>query len=424
MKKDIEIGDAILWMFFVASIIFTSIQSAFSQANPTDVLKVKIIGNGFSDETFIRFKENASISYESDNDSWKIFSMNQNVPMLYTKIDGSPVSLNTFPPLAKKVYIDLFTKIKNAGMYTIETKIISPFSGNPGLYLIDNISLDVYDLYQDTVLNIFLPADSGSIARFQLYFSTPSTVKPISLSCFKNKDGKIQIENLSIYGWLLNVVDENFVFNKNYSGNSESFEITDLHPGTYVLNINNLFDAAEVNSATVGTPMPVISLFEPSTDTVCLCDNNIVDFINVSPVGTNFTWDFGDGSKSDAQNPSHSYINAGNFIVSLVVSDNSCFDTSFKQIQVVDNFILWTELLQKEEGINIYFDGFSYLVNSTLFEAQLINIDVYNTLGQKIYSTKKVDVSKQDVHINPGKRMPPYIFSLYSEDKIISRMVF
>jgi len=57
-----------------------------------------------------------------------------------------------------------------------------------------------------------------------------------------------------------------------------------------------------------------------------LCEGNIVSY----------SWDFGDGSTSTGQNPSHTYTTAGNYTVTLAVSDTD--DTS--KIKVKSNYIV------------------------------------------------------------------------------------
>lgn len=69
----------------------------------------------------------------------------------------------------------------------------------------------------------------------------------------------------------------------------------------------------------------------PSCTTICV---NFLDQSSVSNgVVNNWSWDFGDGTNSTLQNPSHCYANSGNYSVSLsVVSDAGCVhDTTLLQ---------------------------------------------------------------------------------------------
>lgn len=56
-----------------------------------------------------------------------------------------------------------------------------------------------------------------------------------------------------------------------------------------------------------------------------------VDFSNQSSNGGTYTWDFGDGSSSNAINPSHTYTSFGTYNVSLIADGGSCgIDTVVK----------------------------------------------------------------------------------------------
>ena len=61
-----------------------------------------------------------------------------------------------------------------------------------------------------------------------------------------------------------------------------------------------------------------------------------VDFSNLSDSASNFLWVFGDGNESTTPNPENIYATAGNYNVSLTISNSneSCFDFTEKTIQL------------------------------------------------------------------------------------------
>ena len=67
-----------------------------------------------------------------------------------------------------------------------------------------------------------------------------------------------------------------------------------------------------------------------------------VDFTNTTTGdATDYEWDFGDGTISNEENPSHTYLNAGNFEVTLTASGPGGFDTKdgvFITVDPVANF--------------------------------------------------------------------------------------
>lgn len=60
-----------------------------------------------------------------------------------------------------------------------------------------------------------------------------------------------------------------------------------------------------------------------SIPSVTYCWPNPVNFTNTSSGGNTFLWDFGDGTTSSLESPSHSYPNSGTYTVKLVVSDST-----------------------------------------------------------------------------------------------------
>jgi PKD repeat protein len=55
--------------------------------------------------------------------------------------------------------------------------------------------------------------------------------------------------------------------------------------------------------------------------------DDVILFTDVSSGATSWQWDFGDGTVSDEQNPTHSYAEEGDYIVVLIASNGQCTDT-------------------------------------------------------------------------------------------------
>ncbi len=70
-----------------------------------------------------------------------------------------------------------------------------------------------------------------------------------------------------------------------------------------------------------------IANFSPSATSGCAPLN--VSFTNTSSGASVYSWDFGDGITSTLANPSHSYLQAGNYLVSLIATSVAgCADTA------------------------------------------------------------------------------------------------
>ena len=77
--------------------------------------------------------------------------------------------------------------------------------------------------------------------------------------------------------------------------------------------------------------------FTFSTPTPCTTPITI-SFTNTStPSSSTSSWNFGDGGTSTQQNPSHGYAAAGNYTVTLIVSNNGCTDTVTHQVTIATN---------------------------------------------------------------------------------------
>ncbi|MFT5384031.1 MAG: PKD repeat protein, partial [Saprospiraceae bacterium] len=68
----------------------------------------------------------------------------------------------------------------------------------------------------------------------------------------------------------------------------------------------------------------------PTADFTSLVTGITVDFTNISSNGNIYDWDFGDGGMSTDPNPSHEYPGAGDYEVSLTVT-NDCGSSTIKQ---------------------------------------------------------------------------------------------
>jgi len=77
--------------------------------------------------------------------------------------------------------------------------------------------------------------------------------------------------------------------------------------------------------------------FTFSVPSLCTAPVN-VDFTNTSlPSSSTSSWNFGDGSTSSQQNPSHGYNSAGTYVVRLIVTNNGCTDTIEHTVIIATN---------------------------------------------------------------------------------------
>ncbi len=106
-------------------------------------------------------------------------------------------------------------------------------------------------------------------------------------------------------------------------------------PGIYNIKLisgsNGCYDSILINN--------YIEIFEPKALFIDSfnCDNHFsVDFWNLSLGADNYLWDFGDGTTSNLQNPTHVFSSRGTYNVSLSVVNaiTECTDTFYKQVVI------------------------------------------------------------------------------------------
>jgi hypothetical protein len=112
-----------------------------------------------------------------------------------------------------------------------------------------------------------------------------------------------------------------------------SFQVILNQPTNYIVTVSNTCAVTVTDTVSIlFNPQPTI-LIDPDTNRICI--PGIVQFNDLSVSGntsdpiTSWFWNFGDGSTSTLQNPSHMYTNTGTYNISLIVSTNGgCISNS------------------------------------------------------------------------------------------------
>ncbi|MFK5854478.1 MAG: PKD domain-containing protein, partial [Bacteroidota bacterium] len=122
----------------------------------------------------------------------------------------------------------------------------------------------------------------------------------------------------------------------------------------------------------VSLPVQVNPLPEPDfnilpNDTICAeLPLALVGFDIAGTSITEWNWDFGDGNVSTLQNPTHTYVTPGDYVISLnLLNDNSCTETQFKQVHIQ----------------SLPESSFTIAPNDTSCMGELINFDATNITG-------------------------------------------
>jgi len=114
-----------------------------------------------------------------------------------------------------------------------------------------------------------------------------------------------------------------------------------------------------------------------------------------------WNWNFGDGSSSTLQNPSHTYTNDGTYTVSLTISDGVTNKTETKTNMIVIGPDGIHDVY--ENLVNIYPNPVQDQINIAA-ECTILNVSVYNMNGQKVaFKTNAAKALQMDLsNLNAG----------------------
>ncbi|MFK7921065.1 MAG: PKD domain-containing protein [Bacteroidia bacterium] len=153
----------------------------------------------------------------------------------------------------------------------------------------------------------------------------------------------------------------------------------------------------------------------PDINEIVALPNAAIQFTDLSTNGVSWYWNFGDGKISTEQNPIHVFTNAGEYAVSLSVTDqNGCI--SFIQygpyIVATPDLEIPNLLTPNDDGINDIF-RVQYTGNESF------NLTVFDRWGRSFYSSDSPQDAWEGNDPNGGKAVEGvYFYSLKLGDKI------
>ena len=137
----------------------------FMKQGEAQTLRIALNGNGSADESVVYLNENATSSFDTEMDAYKLFTLQQGVPSLYTRMDATDYSINALPS-NQNHSISLVTNAPVAGEYTFSFNGIETFESNYSFLLKDKLTGEVYDLRNNNQVRLNLSENSGD--RFEL----------------------------------------------------------------------------------------------------------------------------------------------------------------------------------------------------------------------------------------------------------------
>jgi hypothetical protein len=135
----------IVSLLLQSSMLFSLSNCVQAQTDP--LIRIKLSGNTYSDETIIRFKTATTTNFDFQYDATKIMSAGS-TPSIYTIINSTNYSINSIPSPDSLPVIQLGSQINEKSSYTLS------FANSTGLH--------GYTLY-DKLLDREIAIDSSTV---------------------------------------------------------------------------------------------------------------------------------------------------------------------------------------------------------------------------------------------------------------------
>ena len=172
-----------------------------------------------------------------------------------------------------------------------------------------------------------------------------------------------------------------------WSNGSNLPSINGLQHGIYNVTVNDSLCESKTSVVVVETPGPVANFSVKPSIQIYFGEPVTFVFTDISQGNiTNWQWNFDDGSFGNIPDISHNYTMVGNYIVTLIVTDNNaCVDSTGKIIIVRDLFTFYipNAFTPNGDGINDVFTPEGSNVDAANFEMY-----IYSRWGNLVYWTK------------------------------------
>lgn len=206
-------------------------------------------------------------------------------------------------------------------------------------------------------------------------FNIQSFIESITPSICERNDGsvRIRVEGGSgnyEFNWY-NIIHYNNNFAYNLAGGQYNVSIKDL-------------DCIDTINFIINEIHRPIACFETSTNIGLLINQSFLA-TNCSQYATQYHWDFGDGSSSQVDNPSHFYSESGLKQITLIASnDYDCMDTVSHTILVNEVSIIYipNSFTPNGDGIND-----TFLPVCSFVKEEGFSMIIFNRWGQEIFSS-------------------------------------
>lgn len=267
---------------------------------------------------------------------------------------------------------------------------------------LEDLSTGLFYQILDNTATLAIPVGFYSVnylvTNYQLHIIPKPYITTTPVTCFGSLDGTLSIHNPYCTNWNYNVYDNNGLIRTATVFNPDTALIgfmSDFY--TIKVYMNGLL--ADSEKVFVDGPVEIIPSFIP--DNYSVLTNDAVLFMNTSTGANTYSWTFGDAGTDNVTNPTHSYLVAGNYPVTLTaINANGCNASFTDTIHVADPMVQNgphatrnntssndpTARIANSLDVNVISGSEKITVNQK-GEGQEILVQIMNLNGQLISST-------------------------------------
>lgn len=170
----------------------------------------------------------------------------------------------------------------------------------------------------------------------------------------------------------------------------------------YDWEIVSSFSCDRVAQEVTVSPTSANAAFTPSRTVLNLANSGRVNFNNQSTGASNFFWDFGDGTTSTDQSPSHDYLLAGRYTVTLTVeAAGGCTDIATAEIEASGIVGIEEDLAEIGE-LKVYPNpsAGNFVLDMDLLKREEVEIEVFDLPGRRVWSKSSDTYLKDRVEMD------------------------
>jgi hypothetical protein len=163
------------------------------------IIRLSVTGNTGSDETIIRFLDEATDSFDKNMDAVKFFSPNPTIPQLYTTAHSSKLAINSLGNDQASLEIPIHIKARIDDPLLLDIMMLASFGSGAEVYLKNTISHNLIQLAEGMQIPL---SQAGAFTQQNLAIVINPSESALHTSkspfiAFYNQNGEIQVSNTS-----------------------------------------------------------------------------------------------------------------------------------------------------------------------------------------------------------------------------------